>query len=325
MLPLTFSFCLTAVALVTAADRFIAPPTTPATSPAASPTIPIDIDFFVKSIFRGIGQITFADSTIGGIVITVALAVASRRAALGALFGAAAATVFATLLLPDSAMTTVALGLYGYNSALTGTALAGGVFLPERTIRNVLFVPIVGACLAFPVHLVWQAAMPATPVMTLPFVFTTWALHPALMFNRPSEVVRAATKAKKLVSKARPLSAMSQVFYSPHNPLPAARVLGAATAEANPVESLQATAGIEKVIDTQRGGVFLSGRRSGTPTQLALGGFGSSEVFAIDISHDDPDMRPGHSDRRGSMASSLNDDSDDVEPSQRSARDTPLN
>ena len=337
MLPLTFSFCLTAVSLVTAADRFITPatPATPPT-PATPSTIPIDVDFFVNSIFRGIGQITFADSTIGGILITIALAVASRRAALGALFGAAAATVFAVLLLPENAMERVVLGLFGYNSALTGTALAGGVFLPERTIRNVLFVPVVGACLAFPVHLVWQAAMPATPVMTLPFVFTTWALHPALTFNRPSEVVKAATKAKQLVSKAQALSAMSQVFYSPHNPLPSARVLGAATAEANPVESLQPMPGVEKVIDTQRGGVFLSGLA--TPTHLALGGFDSTDVFTIAIDNsqaDGPGMN-GQSERRGSMESSLNDGDGDVsinadnrgddgELSLRSANDTPLN
>lgn len=77
-------------------------------------------DFFLGTI-RGIGQVYLADNIISGILILVGIALCSRISALAAYLGSALGT--ATALATGVPSSQVALGMYGFNSSLSVTAM----------------------------------------------------------------------------------------------------------------------------------------------------------------------------------------------------------
>lgn len=203
LFPLTLAFCLTAISMMLI-HNFV--PTLSFVQGAASPSAagnttltplpPVTGTLFVKACFKGVGQIMFITDWVGGLLATIALGVCTRRAAVGAFLGAAIANGLAMILLPYQTNAVVSTrlieGLYAYNSALTACVIAGGT-VPLRksklNLRDNFLFPTLGAFMAFPLHLTWQALL-STPVMTVPFITTTWILHPAFSSLTSTQVAQ---------------------------------------------------------------------------------------------------------------------------------------
>lgn len=122
-------------------------------------------------ILKGIGEIFFQDSWLAGAIILVAIAVNSRISAAMGLLGATLGVAVAVVL--GAAETDVALGLYGFNAALTAMAL-GGFFL-VLNVRSFLYALL--GTLATVVAWAWLATFlspTGMPTLTMPFVIITW-------------------------------------------------------------------------------------------------------------------------------------------------------
>ncbi|QGF23355.1 urea transporter [Raineyella fluvialis] len=80
--------------------------------------------------FKGIAEIFFQDNWVSGLVILLAIAVNSRMSALMGLLGSVLGVGVA--MLSGARATTIALGLFGFNAALTAMALGGVFFVLNR-------------------------------------------------------------------------------------------------------------------------------------------------------------------------------------------------
>lgn len=127
---------------------------------------------FVEELFEGIGQVHFADSYWAGLIILVAIAISSRRAALAALLGVATMTVANPLV--GVPVETVAHGLTQYSAVLVAIAIAD-VFLRDRGPAWMPWVlAVVGSLLTLPVQKALEALH--IPVYTWPFILVTWLI-----------------------------------------------------------------------------------------------------------------------------------------------------
>lgn len=146
----------------------------------------------VAGLLNGLAQVMLQQSVWTGAIFLVALAAASRTvcaaAALGSALGLGVAWVSGAA--PDAARN----GLYGFNAALTAIAL-GGTFY--RLDRLGALLAVLATCVSTVVY----AAMDATlgragvPVLTAPFVATTWLCllaGPSLARLRPPPSAQAA-------------------------------------------------------------------------------------------------------------------------------------
>jgi urea transporter len=121
-------------------------------------------DFFAGAI-RGIGQVYFADNIVSGCLILAGIAVCSRIGAAAALFGSAlgGATALATGVDPSM----VTLGMYGFNSSLSVTAM---FFFYAPTRGAAVLAVFTGS-----MTVLGQQALATTlqqyglPVLTMPF------------------------------------------------------------------------------------------------------------------------------------------------------------
>ena len=131
-----------------------------------------DVEGVLNAIFRGIGQLFFANDVVAGILIIVGIAVCSRIAAGFALVGSSVGMLTGLALGADG--TAIYNGLWGFNSFDAALAI-GGVFY-VLTWRSGLFAV---ACAVFTALLFGAIAALFTPwglpALTLPFVFGTLA------------------------------------------------------------------------------------------------------------------------------------------------------
>jgi urea transporter len=131
-----------------------------------------NIEGVFNAVFRGIGQLFFANSVWSGIIIIVGLAVCSRIAAAFALVGSAVG--MATGLAVGASGVAIYNGLWGFNSFDAALAI-GGVFFVLSWRSGLLAV----ACAVLTALLFGAIAtlfIPwGLPALTLPFCFGTLA------------------------------------------------------------------------------------------------------------------------------------------------------
>lgn len=173
---LTFPFVLTTWLVLLAAYPFSALEITGL--PAAMLAVPAEgagaalaLPELIRASLSGISQIYLVDNPISGGIFLLAIAVASRPAALLALAGSALAIGAALLFQADQ--TLLLHGLWGYSAALTAVAV-GSVFI-ELSTRALLLS--LGATL-FTILLQGAsftlASTVGIPALTFPFVLATW-------------------------------------------------------------------------------------------------------------------------------------------------------
>jgi urea transporter len=126
-----------------------------------------------QGIGKGIGEIFFQDNWITGFLIVVAIALNSRIGAAMALLGSVAGAAVAMVLGAEE--TSVRLGLFGFNPALTAIAIGGFFFV--FTLRGFLYA-VFGVLVT---TWTWAAIAVALSPMGMPtftsaFVVVTWLM-----------------------------------------------------------------------------------------------------------------------------------------------------
>jgi urea transporter len=131
-----------------------------------------NIEGVANAVFRGIGQLFFANNVAAGIIIVVGLAVCSRIAAIFALLGSIAGMLTGLALGANGVA--IYNGLWGFNSFDAALAI-GGVFYVLSWRSGVLAI----ACAVLAALLFGALASLFTPwglpALTLPFCFATLA------------------------------------------------------------------------------------------------------------------------------------------------------
>ncbi|MDE1764780.1 MAG: urea transporter [Thaumarchaeota archaeon] len=139
------------------------------------------IDFFYI-LFNGISEVPLISSAITGILILAGTTLASRRASIMMITSGLTGSAVAIILGADYNMVTM--GLFGYNSILSGMAFWSGPFSKSSRTTFVysIFVAAITAIILMSVtHLlrdlfVIDGKGTAIPALTSAFVFTTWFL-----------------------------------------------------------------------------------------------------------------------------------------------------
>jgi urea transporter len=237
----------------TAPHRWLPPPLTmpfivvswcllPLAGPPAEVTavVPLSVPsasngaFALQSLFGGLsasfGQVFLCDDPLSGVLVLLAVTLASPLAALLGLLGALASMATALVLGADPA--SVAVGLEGYNGLLVTIAVGGIFFAPSR---RSLLAGLCGSAMVYPAAQLQSWLLPGLPRLTLPFVLITWLLLglirrglPALIpvtFHAvltPEEHRHRFLVARDLLGTfRRRLRLAQQGRPAPHNPLPA--------------------------------------------------------------------------------------------------------
>jgi urea transporter len=139
---------------------------------AASAASSNDLSGYFNAVFRGIGQLFFANSVWSGIIMIVGIAVASRIAAIFALIGSL--TGMLTALAIGANGVAIYNGLWGFNSFDAALAI-GGVFYVLSWRSGVLAV-LCAVLAAFLFGAIATLFIPyGLPALTLPFCFATLA------------------------------------------------------------------------------------------------------------------------------------------------------
>jgi urea transporter len=159
----------------------------PAANVVASTAYALDFSTFVSASIKGVGQFMFVDTVAGGVLVLCAIASAGRRAAFCAWLGSATALLMTVYVLQLGAsgwmisvqsghIANMESGLYGYNAAGTAAALGGAVFY-KATVPSVLYA-VFGAAFTATTESGLRVLLSGIglPVMTFPFVLSTWAL-----------------------------------------------------------------------------------------------------------------------------------------------------
>jgi len=146
--------------------------------PRVAPLAPAPAGF-VNAVANGLGQVMFQAGFWPGALFFVGVALNNRRHAawilvgsiVGALMGSHHATAATRAIDPErlierALLENVALGLYGYNAALTAVALS--------LARPSLFAPLLGMLIS----VVFTELIPllGIPALTAPFVLATWVV-----------------------------------------------------------------------------------------------------------------------------------------------------
>jgi urea transporter len=131
-----------------------------------------NIEGVFNALFRGIGQLFFANSVWSGIIIVAGLAVCSRIAAVFALLGSLAGML--TGLAVGASGVAIYNGLWGFNSFDAALAI-GGVFF-VLTVRSGVLAIACAVLAALLFGAIGSLFIPyGLPALTLPFCFATLA------------------------------------------------------------------------------------------------------------------------------------------------------
>lgn len=148
----------------------------------------MSVNYFVDASIRGVGQFMFVDTTVGGVLVIIGIAVASRIGAFAAWTGSSIACLTAYYLLQVPDLINVRNGLYGYNSSGCVASLSGSVFFYSN-LSNYLGGSLIGGSLAVLILTTFQSILGTLwglPVLTFPFITTTWII----MMTRSSLFVK---------------------------------------------------------------------------------------------------------------------------------------
>ncbi|UQU67593.1 urea transporter [Couchioplanes caeruleus] len=132
---------------------------------------------FLDAMLRGVSQVFLQNNPMSGLIVLTAVswgAVAARtpQAAAGAVVGLFVGTLTATVLRFPSAA--VRNGLFGFNPLLTGLAIS--IYLPPRILTWVYLVLGAVVCTLITRAIAAILDIVELPVLTFPFVLTTWLL-----------------------------------------------------------------------------------------------------------------------------------------------------
>lgn len=177
----TLLFLVTALHIVRGRVGELVTPATPAVSgPRVSTTLretadatgTTDVAAVLNAIFRGIGQLFFVNSVLGGVIILIGIVICSRIAAIFALIGSTLGMLTGMALGADGV--SIYNGLWGFNSYDACLAIAGVFYV--LTWRSALL----GAACAIFTALIFGALSSifgpwGLPALTLPFCFGTLA------------------------------------------------------------------------------------------------------------------------------------------------------
>jgi urea transporter len=136
--------------------------------------------FFVDAFFRGVGQLIFCDTTLGGALITLGLFIGRQRDGIFAFIGSLLGTITALFIcrVPYSSRVSVRSGLFGYNPCGVAIVIAGGRFYQANA--GAAFIAIVGSimCVLFQVAMSGFFFVEGTglPTLTYPFFVTSWIM-----------------------------------------------------------------------------------------------------------------------------------------------------
>lgn len=150
------------------------------TDPPAADWSQLSVMFFVDSVFRGMGQLIFCDSTLGGGLITLGLFIGHQRGCIVAFLGSVLGSLTTLYIcrVPYFSRPSIRSGLFGYNSCAVAIVIGGGRFYEANT--GTAFVVIIGSILC----ILFQAAMSgiffvdgrSLPMLTFPFLMTVWIM-----------------------------------------------------------------------------------------------------------------------------------------------------
>jgi urea transporter/Ca2+-binding EF-hand superfamily protein len=250
--PLTLPFCLVTWLLLGLAITAGLPLQTAAPPPAAI-GLPQALALAVP---RGFGQVFLCAGSASGLLVLLAVALASPLAGLLGLsgsFGGALAS-----LLSGGSSQTVALGLAGYNGVLTAIAVGGTFYPPTRrslpvAVTASLIVSLLAPFLA-------GLLPPGLPVLTLPFVLVTLATLLALRHGLPNllpvslhSIITAEEHRLRFQVARRQLRSFRGRLASPSRTVAAAATAAAAADEGDRA-LLERIEGLHRELDTNADG-----------------------------------------------------------------------
>lgn len=148
---------------------------------------------YAIAIGKAPGQVVFQDNLATGVVVILAIAVASWVAALDFLMGAALATLAAMLLQADRHA--IDIGLFGFSGGYVG--LLVGVFADQGVFPGpfeVIFFIVLGAILVVPVTagLIRAFAKLGLSPTALPILLMVWFILAAIVYTDLSKLPVAA-------------------------------------------------------------------------------------------------------------------------------------
>lgn len=129
----------------------------------ASPSLQTNTLNLIPAIFKGLGQVMFQENIVTGLIFLLAILVNSRTAAIYALYGTLLGALFAMFL--SVPITTINLGICGYNAVLCGIAL-GDKKWPAFFLAS--FAIILSVLLNLGLNKIGAITL------TAPFVLATW-------------------------------------------------------------------------------------------------------------------------------------------------------
>jgi urea transporter len=236
---------------------------------------------FIDSCLRGVGQILFANNPVSGLLIVLGLFVTSPWLGVSTLIGAAASTGTAHLLRLDRSR--IRAGLYGYNGALVGGALAT-FLIPEWSPGIILYVIIASALsvlvmLAISFVLADQLNLPPLTLpfnlVTLPCLLATFATthiqRGPLLIRHVEEPINTTLRTSANALTGSLASAFLEAIF---------RGLGQIVFADHPLSGGLILLGV--LVWSRLGGVFaLVGSTIGLLVGLVLGGEGISEYHGL--------------------------------------------
>jgi urea transporter len=151
-----------------------------AADPPSAEWSQLSVMFFVDAFFRGVGQLIFCDTTLGGALITLGLFIGRQRDGVFAFVGSLLGTITALFIcrVPYSSRVNVRSGLFGYNPCAVAIVMAGGRFYQANA--GAAFIAIVGSmlCVLFQVAMSGFFFVDGTglPTLTYPFFVAAWIM-----------------------------------------------------------------------------------------------------------------------------------------------------
>lgn len=140
----------------------------------------LSVMFFVDSFFRGVGQLIFCDTTLGGGLITLGLYIGRQRDGIFAFLGSVLGSLTSLFIcrVPYSSRVAIRSGLFGYNPCAVAIVIGGGRFYQANA--GAAFVAIVGSilCVLFQVAMSGFFYVDGTglPTLTYPFFVSAWIM-----------------------------------------------------------------------------------------------------------------------------------------------------
>ncbi|WP_338453132.1 urea transporter [Niallia oryzisoli] len=128
-------------------------------------------NWFITSSLKGISQVILIENTISGLIILAAITITSYSLGIIALLSAMVGTFVAKI--GGAEQESIEQGLFGYNSVLTGMALALFLTGDERWITALIGAAIAAIFTAAMMHFMRQSSI---PILTFPFIILSWFL-----------------------------------------------------------------------------------------------------------------------------------------------------